>query len=704
MIFGKGRKRQELNVTEGLQRVIFSRRAMLLGGLQAGVGGLLALRLGYLAIVQNEQYSLKSESNRLNLTLIPPRRGWIIDRNGKALADNRVAPRVDIIPDRLQDERRVLSELQTLLRLSPDTMERILEDMKKASGFQPVQIAEDLSEEDFAAISVRLPELPGVAPARAFMRNYPAGAAVAHLVGYVGAASAEDYKKDRNPLLITPGYKIGKDNMERYFDPVLRGKPGARRAEVTAGGDLVRDLGTQPDTPGKPLKLTIDAGLQDYAARRMGTESGAAVVIDCESGDILAFVSMPAFDPNAMSDGVSKLEWGWLNNDERKPLLNKASRGLYPPGSTLKPMGALAALINGVDPKETVFCGGGYRLGNRVFKCLGRHGPMTMESAIEKSCNTYFYAMAHRLGYDAIAPTARMLGLGEEFDLPGINQRYGTVPDSAWKERKFSQPWNSFDSLNAMIGQGYVSVSPLQLAVMSARLASGRMLMPRILAGTSVVAKPLPVPPDYLATVHEGMRRVVNGNGTAVRSRLPLDGIEMAGKTGTAQVRAIRGSQRGQSGARRFRDHGLFVCYAPADTPKYAAAVVIEHGLGGARAAAPVASDFLTYMFDPEQAMAKLESLEAGWGGSIAERMQRDYALYRSARTGEPTPPPRAVPVTTTAPTSPAQPDDRNPEDDSQPAAGPAAGPSGGAATGAATAPATGTTNSAAPQPGGTPR
>lgn len=653
-------------VTEASQRFSFTRRSVVLGGLQAAVGGLLAARLGYLSIIENEKYTLKSESNRLNLTLIPPRRGWLVDRDGKALADNRVALRVDIIPDRLQNAERELEELTKILNLSPDTLERIREDLKGASGFQPVQIAEDMSEEEFAAVSIRLPDLPGVAPARGYMRNYPSGAAVAHLVGYVGAATAEEYKKGRDPLLITPGYKVGKDNLEKTFDTVLRGKPGARRAEVTAGGKLVRELETVADTPGKPLKLTINADLQAYAARRMGTESGSMVIIDCENGDILAFISMPAFDPNAMSDGVSKTEWSWLNEDERKPLLNKASRGLYPPGSTLKPMVALAAQMAGADPKATVFCGGGYRLGNRVFKCLGRHGSVNMATAIEKSCNTYFYATAHKYGYDSIAPIAKMLGLGQEFDLPGINQRYGTIPDSAWKQRKYKQEWSASDSLNAAIGQGYVSVSPLQLAVMSARIASGKMLIPRILAGKTPQIKPLPIPPEMLAVAMEGMDRVVNGNGTAVRSRLPVDGVKMAGKTGTAQVRAIKGAQRGQSGARKYRDHGLFVCYAPTENPKYAAAVVIEHGMGGARAAAPVASDVLSFLYDPEAAMAKLESLEAGWGGSMEERMARDYGRYRAAKTGEAPPaeaPPAAETKTTSAPQEPL----RNADDDSQP-------------------------------------
>jgi penicillin-binding protein 2 len=322
-----------------------------------------------------------------------------------------------------------------------------------------------------------------------------------------------------------------------------------------------------------------------------------------------------------------------LNSDERIPMLNKSLQGLYPPGSTLKPMAALAMLDHGIDPDEKVMCGGGYRLGNRVFKCLGRHGPMDMRSAIMKSCNTYFYAMGNRIGYDAIAPTAKLLGLGQEFPLPFQSQRYGTIPDSAWKMRKYGDAWTRSDTLNATIGQGYVITSPFQLAVMAARIASGHMLEPEILMKKRNSApKHLPFPDDHLQVVRDGMDLVVNGAGTAVRSRLELPDVTMGGKTGTAQVRAIKGGQRGQGGARRFRDHGLFVCFAPVAQPRYAAAVVIEHGMGGARAAAPVAKDVLTFLYDREKAMASLEALEAGWGGGIEERMARQYAAFQAGQ------------------------------------------------------------------------
>ena len=613
-------KRPRKIVTEAQQAFSFTRRSMVLGGAQLALGGLLAARMAYISIAQNEKYALLAESNRVNLTLIPPRRGWIVDRNGYPLALNRTAFRVDLIPDRLIDEDAVLAELQKLIGLSDEAVADIRDDLKTAAGFQPVQVIENLDWDRFAAISIRAHDMPGVAPAQSFARHYPEGASVGHLIGYVGAASAKQYEEKKDPILITPGYKVGKEGLEKTLEDRLQGKPGARRSEVTARGKLVRDLETRPDVSGQTTRLTIDAGLQAYAARRLGLESGSAVVIDTQTGGILAMTSMPSFDPNEFSDGIGRREWSSLSEDDHLPLLNKSLQGLYPPGSTLKPMAALALQRHGIDPEETVSCGGGYRLGNRVFRCLGRHGPMNMRSAIMKSCNTYFYAMANRIGYDKIAEVARECGLGQEFDLPVPSQRYGTVPDSAWKRRKYDQEWTRSDSLNAVIGQGYIIASPLQLAVMSARIASGLRLEPSLIAGKRRAFPPMSSPPEHLATAREGMDMVVNAGGTGARSRLPLDGITMAGKTGTAQVRKIAGGQRGQSGEWKYRDHGLFVFFAPVEAPRYAGAVVIEHGLGGARAAAPVAKDMMTYMFDPAKAMEALTALEAGWGGDVKTR------------------------------------------------------------------------------------
>jgi penicillin-binding protein 2 len=631
-------------VTEQSQGFTFTRRALLLGGLQLGVGGLLAGRMAWLSVAENEHYRVLAESNRVQLVLIPPRRGWIVDRNGKPIAINRTDFRVDIIPDRLKDRDATLAALQDVLGLPPEEMDRVRDELARAAGYQPVPVAEHLDYERYAAVTLRLPSLAGVAPASGYARFYPAGAAVGHLVGYVGTASAADYEASKNPLLITPGFKVGKEGLEKTMEDRLRGQPGAKRAEVTARGKVVRELTTRPETSGAPLQLTIDAGLQEYAGRRLGEESGSAVVIDVDSGDLLCMASMPCYDPNSFSDGISHSEWDMLSQDARHPLINKVLSALYPPGSTFKPAVAMAALEAGIDPDQSVSCPGGFRLGNRFFKCLGRHGPMNMHRAIAKSCNTYFYTMGYRIGFDRVADMARRLGLGQEFDLPVASQRYGTIPDTAWKERKYKQKWSGADTLNASIGQGFVLLNPLQLAVMASRVASGNLVQPRLLRTPVTPLQPLPFAAEHFQTVRGGMWEVVNGNGTAGASRLPLDGIQMAGKTGTAQVRRIVGSQRGQSGDWKYRDHGLFVFFAPTDRPRYAGSVVIEHGMGGARAAAPVARDILTYLFDRERALKRLAAFEEGWGGDLATRMTRQAAEFRAARSAPPPPPPPAAP------------------------------------------------------------
>jgi penicillin-binding protein 2 len=293
----------------------------------------------------------------------------------------------------------------------------------------------------------------------------------------------------------------------------------------------------------------------------------------------------------------------------------------------MKPMASLALQLRGVSPDERVGCPGGYRLGDRFFRCDAVHGSVDMRQAIEHSCNTYFWSMSHRVGYDAIAPVAKLLGLGQEFDLPGSRQRYGTIPDAAWKMRRYKQEWSAADSLNASIGQGYVSVSPLQLAVMTARIASGKNLIPSLILGQKPPPGPaLPFTPEQLAVAHDGMFRVVNGSGTGTGSRIDIGGIKMAGKTGTAQVRAL--ISRGSVGNWKSRDHALFVCYAPADAPRYAMAVVIEHGTFGARAAAPIAKDVMTFLFDPTTALERLHALESAWGGTPAERMAAKYRTF----------------------------------------------------------------------------
>jgi penicillin-binding protein 2 len=642
------KRRKPPLVTEKSQVFTFTRRAFVLGAGQSSLAVLLAGRLAYISIAENERYQLLSESNRVQMQLLPPRRGWIVDRFGQPMAINRSDFRVDLIPDRLKDPDRVLGELARLLELPPDEIDRIKKELDVAAGYQPVPVAESIPFEKYAAVTIRQPELPGVSALSSFSRFYPDGAAVGHLLGYVGTPNKKEYEaENKAPLLITPGFKIGKEGLEKTMEPRLRGQPGARRTEVTARGKLVRELSTLQDKSGGVLPITIDAGLQTFAARRLGNESGSVVVLDCLNGDILCMASMPAYDPNNFSDGISQSEWKMLSGDERHPLINKTLNALYPPGSTFKPMVAMALLSAGIDPDETVGCGGGYQLGNRFFRCLGRHGPMNMHRAIAKSCNTYFYSMGRRAGIDAISAMGRTLGFGEKFDLPVVSQSYGTMPSAEWKKARYEKSkrlverpdWTESDTLNTSIGQGFVIVNTLQLAIMSARIASGRNIQPLLIGRNHAAAAPLPFPKEHFDAVRGGMWEVVNGAGTAGRSRLEVPDVEMGGKTGTAQVRRITGGQRGQSGAWKYRDHGLFVCFAPTANPRYAAAVVIEHGMGGSRAAAPVAKDVLTYLFDKPRAHEALAKLEEQWGGGIKERMDRYAERWLAAKAAGQTPP-----------------------------------------------------------------
>ncbi|MBN2971853.1 penicillin-binding protein 2 [Roseomonas aeriglobus] len=638
--------------SEAVQSYTFTRRAMFVSGLQIGFGVLLAGRMTWLAVAENERYSAASEKNRVNATLVPPRRGWIVDRHGHAIANNRTDFRVDIIPDRVHDndKDRVLGAVQHILSLDADERARVDAELKRAAGFQPVQVAENLDWDRFAAVSVRVPELPGIVPSRGFSRNYPLGAAVAHLTGYVGAATAEQFKASRDPLLLTPGFKLGKDGLEKSLEPQLRGQAGAKRIEVTARGKLVRELETRPDIPGRTIRLNIDAGLQEYAARRLGTNSGSCVVFDCQTGEMLAMVSMPAYDPNSFSDGISHNEWKMLSDDDHVPLMNKVLQGLYPPGSTVKPMNGLALLEAGVSPNERVFCSGALRVGSGVFHCHKRrgHGPVDLKGAIAQSCDIYFYEMIRRLGYDRIAPVARALGLGQKYDLPYPSQRYGTVPDSAWKQKKYKTDWTVADSLNASIGQGYVLANPLQMAVMAARIASGRMIQPHLLAGPdSRNAAALPYKPEHLAIVREAMWAVVNGGGTGGASRMYVPGVSLAAKTGTAQVRRITMAER-RSGVLsngqlpfKLRDHAHFICFAPADNPRYAAAIVLEHNGHTVRNLdTPLTGrDIMTYLFDKKRAVQALEEVEPTWGGDIRTRMAAQKAAFEAAQNPVAAPP-----------------------------------------------------------------
>jgi penicillin-binding protein 2 len=623
-----------IRITTAHQSITFSRRMLMLGGAQAAIGGLLIGRLGWLAVAQNEKYQLLSESNRVQLIPVPPRRGWLIDRNGKPIAINKASFRVDIIPQQLDKGRDIVPEVAKLLQLEPDEVDRIRKELATSHGFRPVSVGDNVPYEQYAAITVRLPDLPGVAASQGFTRFYPGGPTVGQLVGYVGAASTAEYEREnKNPLLLVPGVKIGKEGLEQTLEQTLRGQPGGQRVEVTARGKLVKELDPKPDISGGTVQLTIDSDLHEYAARRIGDQSASVVVIDVKTGDILAMPSMPSFDPNNFSDGISQAEWKMLSGDDHLPLLDKTVESLYPSGSTIKPSMAMALLNAGIDRHQRVNCTGSYPLGNHVFHCDKRHGPVDMDAAVVHSCDIYFYEMCRRAGVEKLAPLVRSMGFGEKFDLPFDNQRYGTIPDAEWMMRKYHREWQTYDTINMSIGQGMVLINPMQLAVMASRLATGMRVVPRLLKSKPVVPQThLAVDQDHLDFIRKAMWGVVD-HGTAAAAKFPIDGIQMAGKTGTAQTHNLSASERGNYTAAnwKLRDHSLFMGFVPFDNPRYAAGTIVEHGGFGAAVAAPLIRDTLLFLFDKQKALANLDAFEQGLGGTLEERIARKTAAWRSS-------------------------------------------------------------------------
>ena len=616
----------------------FTRRALFVGAGMGAVGITLAGRMAYLSVWEGAKYAAQAEGNRVSLRLIPPRRGWIVDRAGKPLALNAPDYRVELLPDQVKDLDATLAAIGKVLPLTADDLARIRGDFAGQPKYLSVEIAHGLDWPTFARINVNLPDLPGVTPVPGFARVYPGGDAFAHLLGYVGTPTAEQFSRERDPLLIFPGFKIGKDGIERRADAALRGVAGARRVEVTARGRVIRDLDTRPDLPGKTLRLTIDRDLQSYAARRLTDNSASVVVMDCATGDVLCMVSMPAYDPNVFSARVTAKLWAELQADDHHPLINKSAQGLYPPGSTFKTMTALAILGSGITAETATVCTGTYRLGNAQWHCHSKrgHGRVDLHRGLPQSCDVYFYTFGRAVGIDAIAAMSRKFGLGQKFDLPLPGQSAGVVPDTAWKLARYNKAWGVGDTLNSAIGQGYIIANPLQLAVMAARLASGTAVEPRLYADAPRgPTRALDIAPEHLAIVRQAMSDVVNGAGTARVARLAVDGVQMAGKTGSAQVHAISKADRraGRTNTKyqpyKFRDHGLFVAFAPADAPKYAISVVVEHGEHGA-AAAVIARDVMTYLFEPERALATLAPLEA----AVAAKKRAALAAAEAAAAG----------------------------------------------------------------------
>ena len=588
-----------------------NRRALFMGGCMAATMAVLAGRMRYLGIDQSDAFSLLAEQNRVNIQLLPPARGLILDRNGKLIAGNEQTYRVVITREGAGDVDLVLNRLSHLIPLTQEDLTRVLKDMAKNPAFVPIPVADRLSWEEFSSISLNAPALPGVTPDVGLSRLYPRDTDFAHVVGYVGPVSEKDLEGIENPdpLLHIPKFQIGKIGVEKWTEDVLRGSAGNRKIEVNHVGRIMRELERAEGQSGADLTLTLDADLQNFLQVRLGDQSAACVVMDVQNGDIMGAVSAPSFNPNLFVRGISNADYRALMDNDHRPLANKVAQGAYPPGSTFKIVTALAALADGqIDTDTTVSCPGYLDFGGRKFHCWksGGHGKVDLARALAESFDVFFYDVAQKVGIEKISEMGKTMGLGQRHDLPMSAITEGILPTKEWKQARFNQDWRIGDTINASIGQGYVLASPLQLAVMTARVATGRLVVPRLVKAVDGVevaiaeALPLGMETSHLQTVRAGMDQVVNGqHGTSYAARIDNAAMLMAGKSGTSQVRNISAAER-ETGVVdnvdrpwKERDHALFVAYAPADAPRYAVAVVVEHGGGGSLAAAPIARDAL---------------------------------------------------------------------------------------------------------------
>ncbi|PFG64395.1 penicillin-binding protein 2 [Thioclava sp. ES.031] len=590
-----------------------TRRGLLLGGAQAAVVAVLAARMRKMQLEDAKQYRLLAEGNSVKIRLIPPARGLIFDRNGVMLAGNEQNYRVTITREDTDDVDATLAALRRLIPITDGDTKDILHDIRRRPPTTPVTVADRLTWDEFSRVAVNGPSLPGVSPDVGLSRLYPRREDFGHVIGYVGPVSDYDLSKmeDPDPLLLIPKFQLGKTGIEAKEESVLRGSAGQRRVEVNSAGREMRELSREPGQPGENLQLTLDYRLQNYALQRLEEESAATVVMDVTNGDVLACASAPSFDPNLFVRGISVADYQRLTQDDHRPLADKTVQGLYPPGSTYKMVTALAALEAGlVTPEETIWCPGYVEIAGRRFHCWkgAGHGHVNMTKSMEQSCDVYYYELSQRVGIDKMSDMAKRLGVGVRPDLPMSAVKEGVAPTKEWKRERYGKDWLIGDTANAAIGQGYVLASPMHLAIMAARIASGKKVEPRLIRARDGVEQPIRVTDDlgvektYLDSVRKGMTAVVNSSrGTARGSRIAMKEWKMAGKTGTSQVRNITKAERARGVIRNEqlpwnrRDHALFVAFAPIDNPRYAVSVVVEHGSGGSTAAAPIARDVLLF-------------------------------------------------------------------------------------------------------------
>ena len=587
-----------------------SRRGLIIGGLQTAFIAGLAVRMRKLQVEDASEYRLLADENRINIRLIAPARGEIYDRNGKVIARNEQSFRITIVKEDAGDIEQTLYSLSNLIKISQNDAKRVIEEIERSAPFLPVTVRDQLSFEEIARIATNSPILPGVSVEQGLSRVYPLIESYAHVVGYVGPVSDNDLKdgNESNPLLKIPRFQVGKVGIERQFEDVLRGSAGVMKVEVNALGRVMRNLDRKEGKPGNNIQLTVDTELQAYIQARLGSESASAVVMNCKNGEILAIASSPSYDPNKFVKGISYSDFNELRDNEFRPLASKTVQDAYPPGSTFKIVTALAALeANIISPKDNFSCDGKMEISNRFFHCWkkGGHGEMDLAKSLIESCDVYFYELALKVGIERINEMATQLGLGIQHDVPMSAITKGLVPSREWKLKNREQEWLVGDTVNASIGQGYVLSSPLQLAVMAARLASGRNVKPMLtksINGQNVhddkEFEDLKVDKANLNIIRKALFKASNDRrGTAYGSRIINNKYRMAGKTGTSQVRNITDAERENGVTKnedlpwKRRDHALFINFAPYDDPEIAVSVVVEHGGAGSKSAAPIARD-----------------------------------------------------------------------------------------------------------------
>lgn len=582
---------------------IFNRRALILGAAQSTLASALILRLGYLQLWKHEEYSIQSDSNRIKPLINPAPRGTVFDRRGFPLTKNDSNYRLLLYFERKRNVNELIDKLAQILDLKEENKNIFLEKVKNARRKNIISLMDNLGWDDVARIETNAHLLPGISIDSGIIRRYPYPHETAHFLGYVSLPSEKEIDENEQNLFMHPDFRMGKFGVEKTFDEALRGKYGVKYVEVNVHEVPLRTLSVKPSVEGSRLTLTIDFPLQKFVTERIKNDVASVVVMDVKTGEILAYASSPTFDPNNFVEGVSKEYWKQVNEDPRKPLSNKPISALYPPGSTFKLMVALAALESGFNPATKVHCNGSYRLGRRAFHCWkeGGHGTLDLMGGIMNSCNTYFFTVATQIGYEKFTEMAKRFGYGEKLDISLYGSKAGVVPDDEWKRRVLKQPWVGGDTLNTAIGQGNVLATPLQMAVITSRIANGGVpIKPYLVRNHNIYkqfdalkGEPL-AKASHLKFIKEGMYRVMNEpGGTAYGKRIPFKGFEMSGKTGTSQVISKREKEMTKAEIDASANHALFVGFVPSHNPRYAISVVVEHGKSGSMAAAPIAHDVM---------------------------------------------------------------------------------------------------------------